>query len=82
MWHLSLWTKDKQIRKIEKIQDVLLNLNNETFFREYSAWSAILMRIHVVKFRLAVACFAVCDITSVFQTELDFIHLISRLEMR
>ena len=31
-------------------------LTYEMFSHEYSAWSAILMRINVVKFNLAVAC--------------------------
>ena len=34
------------------------------FSHEYSAWSAILMRLNVVKFHLFVACFAACNITT------------------
>ena len=34
------------------------------FSHEYSAWSAILMRLNIVKFHLSVACFAACNITT------------------
>ena len=40
------------------------------FSYEYSAWSAILMRLNVVKFHLAVASFAACDFISVIHFEL------------